>query len=234
MMTKSIVSSKGYLIQKRAFKNNSLIVTLFSEKGELISGIIYQGQKKKLVLFQQYYISLYEREGLSLISKLEALEPAYSLNGEALFCALYVNEIIGRLAKGLSDSAEVYEAYQNTLQSLSQCSELEFEYFLRHFELIFLKSLGYGLDFQTDSQGSPIQAMKSYVFKLGEGFIETYDNSTQQLSLTKGSNILLLAQQPLSNIETQKVAKWLNRQIFNELLEGKALVSRQLFSQASL
>ena len=50
-MTKSSINCEGYLIQKRAFKNNSLVATFLTNDGQLLSGIIYKGQKKSLVLF---------------------------------------------------------------------------------------------------------------------------------------------------------------------------------------
>lgn len=233
-MTKLLISSKGYLIQKRAFKNNGFILTLFTDKGELLNGIMYQGQKKNLALFQPYFIEVYVREGLSLISKIEPFDALTELKGESLFCALYINELIGRLAKGLQEAAEVYLAYQQAVIDLSKTKSCGYEFILRDFEFSLLAALGYHLDIEFDVHSCPILSDKRYFFNAGEGLTlmneAPNDHDNRYIN---GAELHYLKTHDLADPKALKVAKWLNRQTINFLLDGKELVSRQLFRSQS-
>mgnify|MGYP006074471685 CR=1 FL=1 len=231
-MSTVLIECEGYLIQKRAFKNTGLIVTLLTENGELLSGIVHQGQKKNLALFQPYFINAYLREGLSLIHQLEAVKAGTSLNGEALFCGLYVNELIGRLGKGLKDAPDVYNAYQQVIDTLGSDGDKPREHPLRTFEFCLLEQLGFYMDFGVDVDGHSIVASERYLFSPDSGLKRVLDdNAYGAVSLLKGSDLLALIIKPLIDLSALKLAKWLNRQRINFLLEGKPLVSRQLFNR---
>jgi DNA repair protein RecO (recombination protein O) len=228
-MTKSSITCNGYLIQKRSFKNNSLIATFLTDSGQLLNAIIYQGQKKALTLFCPYYLDVYIRDGLSLINKLESNGASKQLTDKALFCALYVNELVGRLAKGLFDGVEVYNAYQNVIIKLSSCTSEEFEKHLRIFEFIFLKHLGYELDFESDQHGEPINSAKLYQLTPGLGFVIT-SYPINEISIFKGLDILNTDTVNFSDVSSLKLLKIINRIRIDYLLEGKKLQSRELFN----
>lgn len=228
-MTKTSIAIDGYLIQKRAFKNNSLIVTFLTSDGQLLNAIMYQGQKKSLILFCHYYLDVYIRDGLSLINKLEPYGKTKQLAEQALFCGLYVNELIGLLGKGLFDSSQVYIAYQNVITKLSSCQINEFENHLRLFEFIFLKHLGYELDFKADQNGLSIDQEQYYELIPTLGF--AIGRNQNNNFVFKGSELLNIDINKLSNKNSLKSLKIINRIRIDYLLDGKELQSRNLFKK---
>ncbi len=230
-MTKQLIGFSGYLIQKRAFKNTGLIATFFTEQGELLSGILHGGQKKHLAIFQPYYGQVYLRDGLSLFDKLEVSEPANVLNGVLMFCGLYVNELLGKLGKGLNDASLVYQAYQVLLNSLS---EDNIELSLRRFENILLEQLGFGLDTRFDVKGKPISKNLQYVLLADMGFRQALSNeqSSETCFCIKGEDLQALQNFPNVPPSILVLCKQLNRQRIHFLLEGRELISRQLFTKA--
>ena len=56
-------------------------------------------------------------------------------------------------------------------------SETEKEYSLRLFENLLLKELGYGLEFNKDSQGKPIDSELEYQFQEHNGFVAKADGN---------------------------------------------------------
>lgn len=228
MMTdRGLVTFNAFLIQKRNFKNSSLIASFFIDEGELLQGIVYQGQKKKLMPFQPYFIGVYKREGLSKVTQIEGLTAPFSLTGAQLFCGFYINELMGRLARGLQGAKEIYLAYQRTIEQLNKPEDYNIERSLRLFEFYLFKHLGYGLDFCFDSLGQKIIASKTYSFIPERGFVSALEIEANRLL---GKDILKLASLNLSSDGELRLAKYINRLMVDYLLEGQPLVSRTLFN----
>lgn len=231
MMTSSgyPVKHVGYLIQKRDFKNHSIIATMLVNQGQLVKGLIYNAHKQGLMLFRPFFFECYHKQGLSLIHKLEPQGGLIELSDKPLFCGLYANELLGRLGAELQANDAVYSAYQRLLVQLKaeiQTAE-QFEQSLRHFENVFLQALGYELDFCFDSNNEPIAADSSYQFCPSMGFIKYLGDQCQ--AVYNGHDILSLVANDLS-MASLKIAKQINRQRINHLLDGQPLVSRSLFS----
>lgn len=227
-MTKKLIEFSGYLIQKRAFRNTGLIATFFTEHGELLSGIIHGGQKKNLAIFQPYYGQVYLREGLSLFAKLEISAPAHNFPGSLMFCGLYANELLGHLGKGLTEADSVYHAYQNLLHNPStQAVEPN----LRIFENTLLTELGFELDFEFDVEGNSIQKTLHYVLLADIGFRKATSNEleTENVFLIQGEILSTLKNLDNAPHNSLSISKKINRYRINHLLDGKKLISRELF-----
>ncbi|MFY9178878.1 MAG: DNA repair protein RecO C-terminal domain-containing protein [Venatoribacter sp.] len=142
---------------------------------------------------------------------------AYPLQDNALYCGLYLNELLNLLLPPNEPLPELFQAYQRTLEGLSQ-----FSYpapWLRLFEWQLLQDLGYGFSWLKDKQGLPIAAHKHYIFTAKEGFSEAATGFLGEylLAFAQGSH----------DLNVWKQAQQVLRQALDSILE-QPLLSREL------
>ncbi|MGB1447673.1 MAG: DNA repair protein RecO, partial [Arenicellales bacterium] len=102
---------------------------------------------------------------------------------------------------------------------------------LRYFEKVLLEEIGYGLQLEHDqTSGKKILPTSRYRYQPGVGaFVEQMDDQSG-IGIHGESLISLRAESPLSQ-RSQREVKQLHRAIFHNLLEGRTLVSRSVYSQ---
>ncbi|MEK9711944.1 MAG: DNA repair protein RecO [Thalassolituus sp.] len=98
---------------------------------------------------------------------------AHHLEGNALVCALYLEELIIRLLPERDPDATLYSLYSNALTALAE--GLRADIWLRLFEQRLLSHCGYGFSWSIDSAGRPLADSGQYQFVPGEGFIARED-----------------------------------------------------------
>lgn len=94
----------------------------------------------------------------------------WPLRDTALYCALYLNELIGLLLPEHEAQPALFQQYCTTLGALAD-GQLP-DPWLRLFEGQLLQALGYGLQWQQDAQGQPINPQLSYQFVPRQGFVQ--------------------------------------------------------------
>jgi len=87
--------------------------------------------------------------------------------------------------------------------------------------------VGYGLQFNKDNNGEDIIANTVYCYEHELGFTKCTENKQHTLS---GSSLLALHNNDLTDTKALTDAKKLMRRVFNQLLNGKPLKSRELFT----
>ena len=100
------------------------------------------------------------------------------------------------------------------------------EYSLRLFENLLLKELGYGLEFDKDSKGNPIDSELDYQFQQYNGFVAKTDGNISGkvlLEIEDGSSSNFLS------VDHLTILKKLNRKRLSLILGEKPLKSRELF-----
>lgn len=220
----------AFILHRRAYRETSLLVDAFVQHIGKVSfvakGVRSSGKNSKKALlqpFQQLSISLYGRHELKNLRQVEALQPMIPLQSTALFCGMYINEMLTRLLQPELDCSELFTSYHEVLQALTQTTE--FEPLLREFELVLLQELGYGIDFAYEQQsGEPIQADCMYYYEPEQGLMPL----PQGQSGLPGIALLEIAQCHWSS-GALKVAKYINRRALQPLLGDKPLKSRELF-----
>lgn len=94
---------------------------------------------------------------------------AWPLADVSLYCALYLNELLGLLLPENEPAQALFEQYCQTLDALSQ-QQLP-DPWLRLFEGQLLQTLGYGIVWHQDYLGRAIQLQQHYQFKPKQGFV---------------------------------------------------------------
>ncbi len=225
---------EAYVLHRRPYRETSFLVDVFSRELGKVSfvakGIRNSKNDKKSLLqpFQAIGLSISGRHELKNLRSVEALSPALTLQGQALFAGFYLNEVLNRALAVEECMPDTYTLYLNTLARLLENAELE--PCLREFELGLLEQLGYGLDFSSDCiDGDIIQPELGYYFDPEQGFSRIQD-AMPMGKLVPGSALLAIAEQQW-NSTALKVAKYINRQTLVLILGRKPLKSRELFLQ---
>lgn len=228
----------AWLLHSRPFRDTSLLLDFLTRDSGRISALARGARKAgkggKSGLLQPFtplQVALAGRHDLKTLSAVDALGPALVLRGERLFSGLYLNELLVRLLQGHDADAELYAAYEDSLQALWQGAE-EVEPVLRRFELRLLEALGYGVDFTQDAEsGEALRADGWYYFHPESGFTAVADpGAAPGLHYCEGALLLRIAAQDFSDAAVRRLAKRLLRSMLRQLLGERPLQSRLLFS----
>ncbi len=220
----------AFVLHKRWSGDTSAQVTFFTREKGVVSAMFKGGRTpKKQTLIQPFtplWLTLDARRDWHYVRHLDVLAPSLTLAGDALFAGLYVNEIIYHGVQQLDPVPMIYDAFIQTLQSLTQTPQrMEIEALLRRFEWQFLISCGYPFSFANDARtGMPVVPDYQYDFIAGEGFVQTIRG-------VPGAHIIAMAHDQLEEPGVLKSAKWIMRRAIDHALDGKRIMARELYQQ---
>lgn len=225
--------TRAYILHVRPYRETSCLIDALTDQGERIHLISRGGRKRfggLMQPFNQLFLHWQQRSNLGTLKSLEAEGPPIFLNGDALSCGLYLNELLTRALKEADPHPELYELYHATLNALSGLETLEqIEAYLRCFELHLLSSLGYGVDLSTDSLDRLIDPALFYTYQQDRGLSPCQSRSTNTF---QGRSLIALASGPntlMNTPEARRDAKRLLRTLLAPILGDKPLRSRALF-----
>lgn len=221
---------QGYLIHARKYRERSYIIHFFSHEYGRVDGVVRQSIPP---LFQPVILNASGRSDLKNFNQIEIQNQPVFLQGEAYFCGFYLNELLLKLSPLEEALPNIYLQYHKTIHELQYLADYRqdqvfLKQLLRQFEQVFLKELGYDIDFRLDYLGCPISEQKSYEFVFTQGFVETKKNNSFQ-----GQDILSLSNlaQPTFNAIQLFILGRLYKITINHLLGDRPLKSRQLWLQ---
>lgn len=217
----------GYVLHRRRYGDNSLLLELFSEDGVRFAAIARgaaASRKGRSALLQPFVPLQLAWQGggeVKTLNKVEALGTPLPLPGKAALCGLYLNELLCRLLARDDAHAELFQRYTAGLRELAAGANVEAP--LRRFELDLLRVLGLLPALDVDCAGQAVVADQRYDF-LPEAGARPAPNG--QLS---GSTLLRLANGGALSAEHRPEAKQLLRRLIEQQLDGRPLKSRELF-----
>jgi len=219
-------SSLAFILHSRPYKETSALMDVFTPEGRLRA--ILRGARGKLGSvarpFSVLDIELRGRSELKTISRIEPAGEFNFLQGQALFCALYLNELLVRLLPLHDPQPLLFEHYGLTVQGLAHA--LPVEPLLRTFEWRLLEQLGYGFSFEMDVAGQALDAQMLYRLLPENGFEMV---SQLRPGMFLGADILALSSVDWQQPNVLHTAKRLMRQALAAHLGGRPLMSRELF-----
>ncbi len=220
-----------FVLHSRPYRNSSLIVELFSMRHGRIAALArsargprsrYQG---RLQLFSPLLVSWSGRSDLKSLNQMEPQGQSYLLEGNALLCAFYLNELLLKLLRHEDPYLELYQRYQTILGLLE--SERQFEPSLRYFEKQLLQDIGYGLPLKCDvATGQDIIEDCFYRYIIERGFVAS--EPSDDVFVFPGNMLKKLAQETLTTEDELRFAKRLMRMALSCHLGNKPLHSRKL------
>ena len=221
----------AYLLHSRNYTDSRRLVEVFSPSFGRIRGVLRLGKGKNKglpQLFTPLEAAWFGHGELKNISSFEPSRPPFYLQGTALHCGLYLNELLVRALHSEEDYSQLFDMYEYSLALLAANSEPE--PVLRRFELSLLNSLGYGIVFDSDIEGNPIEDENEcwYRYDVGTGFVACPSRNQVDL-LLNGKQLHQLAAMSFEDSSTRTMAKRICRLALKNIIGDKPLKSRELF-----
>ncbi|TAN49855.1 MAG: DNA repair protein RecO [Methylococcaceae bacterium] len=224
----------GYVLHRRPYRETSLLVDVFSREygkvGLLAKGV--RGGKTarvdSLPPFRPLLLSWTGKGELPLLTGVESAAPSPPLQGVALYCGFYLNELLQAFLHRHDPQPLLFERYAGLLADLPVTGDKD--RLLRAFELTLLQELGYGLQLHCDAEHHrDIQPGQSYHYVPDRGPIAARADAGS----IRGITLIALREGRLDDAATRREAKWLLRRVIHHHLAGRPLKSRELFRQKS-
>jgi DNA repair protein RecO (recombination protein O) len=179
--------------------------------------------------FQPLGLAWSGRGELRLLLRAEWQGGQPRLQGRALLCGFYLNELLLKLLPREDPHEKLFLDYQAALVQLA--AEPEPDAVLRRFEKALLRELGYAMALDRDSaSGAQIDAGTSYTYDPERGPVAA-NGAVHAGLLLSGRTLLAIVQDDYSDPLTLQQAKALMRLLIGHRLEEKPLNSRRIFEE---
>jgi len=228
-----IHNQPAFILHKRAYRNTSAILEFFTRDYGRISLVAkgVSGSKSRLKgimqAFQPLQISWSRKSELGNMTSAETTQSPFALVDEALYAAMYVNEILFKLITKDDPHPNIFDQYTQLLADLVIPSNLQIS--LRLFEKKLLQDLGYEIDFFWEAETSEaIDSHCIYEFIPGHGFIKCIGSEKERIQFS-GNLLQEIANGNLQNEQTLKVAKRIFQLSIKQLLGNTELSTRELY-----
>lgn len=224
-----------FVLHRRDYGNTSLLLDLFSaETGRL--PVLAKGAKRGrtalgaiLQPFHPIWASWAGRGEVRTLTSAEAAGPPLALVGQALFCGLYLNELLIRLLERGEPHPALFAFYHAALQDLAGGAHLATG--LRQFELRLLGELGYGPLLDQAEEG-PVRTEALYLCLPGQPPQRVRAGEGDAQSLHGATLLALVSGEPLGEAWMAREARDLLRRLLAPHLGTRPLKSRELFRQS--
>lgn len=223
----------AFVLHHYDYSETSLLLEVFVRPhGRL--GVLAKGARRTrsplrtvLVPFQPLMIGFTGRGELPVLTLAEPLRPTAAVTGRALFCGLYLNELLMRLLHRHDPHERLFDSYAVTLERLG--NEPSEETVLRVFEKRLLEEIGYGLVLDHDvDDGSVLDPNAQYRYLPERGPVRAQTQDNEGI-VVQGASLLALAREELNEPAAQRDSKRLLRILLARQLGERPLSSRKLF-----
>ena len=234
---KGKLNASGYVLHTLPWRETSLLVEVLTREHGRIA-LMARGARRPrstvrgvLRAFQPLDLEWFGKNELRTLSNADWGEWQPLLNGQALYCGLYLNELMLRLVARDDPHPILFDVYAQTLQDLSR--GVAEQIVLRRFELSLLREIGYGLQLDlVAGRDERVQEDKVYFFDPQQG-PRVADRTTNAVQFSGGA-LLAMAADDWSDPLTSSQAKILMRQVLAFHLGRQDLHTRALFKEISL
>lgn len=223
----------GYVLHTYAYRETSLVVEAFTRAHGRVA-MLARGAKRprsalrgSIMAFQPLELSWSGRGELRLLLRAEWQGGQQRLQGRALLCGFYLNELLLKLLPREDSHEQLFLDYQTALTRLA--AEPEPDAVLRRFEKALLRELGYALPLE-GTGGAAIDPRRFYTYEPERGPVAVNGTAHAGLVLS-GKTLLDIAHDDYSDPSTLQQAKALMRLLINHRLEQKPLNSRRIFEE---
>jgi DNA repair protein RecO (recombination protein O) len=225
----------GYVLHSRPYQESSLLVDVFGQKvgrfSLLAKGIkrkTAQSQRATLQPFSQLKIEYSGKSALKVLCQVEPVKISAPIQGRALACGYYINELLIRALQEWQEMPELFEHYRNAISQLNNA--LSLSQVLRNFEVDLLSELGVAPDWRFDIQGDEITNHHDYFFNIDHGFekVEPTTIIQQTNKRFSGAAILALAERKLFK-DVEKQCQQITQMLLRQIIGQKPLESRKLW-----
>lgn len=228
-----IEQQPAFVLHARAWRETSLLLEVLTRDhgrvGMVARGVRGARSRQPRALLQPLTplsVTWSGRGELVTLGSAEASGPAIALHGEALLCALYVNEVVIRLLPRHDPHSAVFADYAVVLARLESGESAAWT--LRRFERDLLAHLGYGLVLDADTEtGEPLDPQRDYAYLFEAGPAPW--RSAQDGMKFRGAALLALGEDRQPAAEDLAALRRLLRALIARHLDGGELRAWSLF-----
>lgn len=232
------VTGEAFVLHRRPYRNTSALVDLLTREAGKVAAVGRgaRGNRKRFSLepFNLLDIACRGHGSLLTMTRAEPIGSYWSLAGESLYCGLYANELLKYFLPEGDAQPEIFDRYGLLLDGLAAAeSRVSREPVLREFELDLLNLLGYGIDFENDVAGDPVEAGRHYLLEPGNGWkpvtgpVVAASGSPDQRPVD-GEQLIAVSQRNWS-LDALSAAKTICRRLISHQLGGRRVYARELF-----
>jgi DNA repair protein RecO (recombination protein O) len=224
----------AYVLHTYPFQETSVVVDVFTRQHGRI-GLLAKGAKRAksplraaLLAFQPLAIAWTGRGELPILTRADWVGRQHVLNGIAMMCGYYLNELLLKLVQRDDPHEGLFDAYAGALGGLAAAEPTQAV--LRRFEIALLREIGYALQLDCDADaGAPLVAERRYAYVPERGPLpaESSGAGTDALEL-QGKTLLDMARGDFTDPLTAAESKLLMRWIIGRHLDQRTLNTRQL------
>lgn len=225
-------SREAFILHSYPYRETSLLLEVFARAFGRVSMVARAARSPRsplrgvLLAFQPLALSWFGKGEVRTLARAEWIGGHPRLQGEALLCGFYLNELLLRLLPREDPHDALLGRYRDALQQLASRGDSAAA--LRSFERALLRELGYAVALERDSaNGSAIDPAKSYRYDPERGPVEAGDVASE--SVVSGRTLLDMARDDYTDPVTQQQAKALMRTLLNHRLDYQPLKSRRIF-----
>ncbi len=223
-----VTGEAGYILHVRPWRDTSLLLeVLLRESGR--RGVIARGarsnvkQRGRLQPFRPLWFDLTGRGELAQLREVEEMRVLPPLQGRALICGYYLNELLMRLLPRDDANPALFDEYTQAVDALA-CGTKEAPV-LRGFEKALLELLGWAPDWSMSEDGQAIQAGLFYRIDTEQGIMSCLPHAPEAVA---GLSLLHLAAQNFDAAVSTRDIRLVLHRLLAPHLGSKPLQSREL------
>lgn len=227
-----IQDEPAFVLHSYPFRETSLVLEVFSRLHGRVPLVARGARRPRSALrgllmgFQPLLLSWFGKHELRTLHGAEWQGGQPQLQGTALMCGFYINELLLNLMARDDPHETLFDYYQQTLQRLAQ--EDDHAFTLRCFEKHMLQELGYALRLETEADtGKAIVPDQNYRYILELGAIAEMPDSSQGMPVL-GKTLLDMAADDYRDVNSARQSKQLMRMLLDHHLAGKTMHTREL------
>lgn len=223
----------AFVLHSYAFRETSMVVETFTRDHGRVA-LLAKGARRPrsalrglLLSFQPLTLAWSGKNELRILHKADWSGGQPLLQGPALMCGFYLNELLLKLL--LRDDAHdtLYDRYRAALARLGRRDDPALV--LREFEKDLLAGVGYALLLDREAgSGAAIVAEKTYTYRVEQGPVAARGDESLLLS---GRTLIDIERGDYSHPLTQQQSKLLMRMLLTHHLGNQRLFTPQLYRE---
>ena len=225
----------AFVLHSTPWRETSLIVELLTAHHGRVPLIAKGVRRPRSALrglmqpFQPLLVSWFGNGEIRTLENAEWQGGLPLLQGSALFCGFYLNELLVSLLGRDDPHDDLFLVYQTALARLAAAEP--FEPVLRAFEVALLRELGYALQLEREADtGAPIEEEGQYRFEHERGAVRVVEPGGNAVQFA-GKTLLDMAQSRYDDPVTLVQSKQLMRQLLGHHLGYQDLHTRRIIQE---
>lgn len=227
-----IQDEPAFVLHSYPYRETSLLLEVFSRQYGRVALVARGARRPRSALrgllmgFQPLLLSWFGKGELRTLHRAEWQGGQPQLQGTALLCGFYLNELLLNLMARDDAHEQLFDYYQRTLQCLA--GEADHAATLRRFEKHMLQELGYALLLEREAgTGKEIDPDAHYRYVIEHGASRDAEEGLPIL----GKTLQDMAADDYRDAVSARQGKQLMRMLLNHHLAGKPLHTRELIKE---